>query len=298
MSAEPRHGGATADVDPQRPLAGLRVVSLAPNLPGPLVVRHLVDLGAQATKVEGPHGDWFRLASEQWYQELIAGVQVLSLDLKSEHGRSELDSLLVGADIFVTSTRPSSLHRLGLGPEILGERFPRLIHAEIVGSITDPEHGGHDLTYQAQTGTLQGTGLPAVLLADQAGAKDAIAATMLALYTRQITGRGGSLRIGLAEAAEQMGTAARVGLTAPGGLLGGRLAGYARYRAAQGEVATAMLEPAFQRRFTELTGLPVDADALGSLFSSRSAAEWESWAAEHDLPIVAVREIGAVDQTD
>src|SRR5690606_25468859 len=43
--------------EPSRPLAGRRIVSLAQNVPGPLAVRRLRELGAAIDKVEPPGGD-------------------------------------------------------------------------------------------------------------------------------------------------------------------------------------------------------------------------------------------------
>ena len=62
---------------------------------------------------------------------------------------------------------------------------------------------------------------------------------------------------------------------------------YGVYPARTGFVALAALEPHFERRFSELLGLPIGADP-SSRFLERSAEEWEAWAREHDVPMVAV----------
>ena len=78
------------------------------------------------------------------------------------------------------------------------------------------------------------------------------------------------------------------GLTAPGGLLGGGLPAYGVYRAREGTVAIAALEPHFRRRLYEAMDLPQESD-LTTAMALRSAEEWEQWAAERDLPIARIR---------
>ena len=69
-------------------VAGVGVVSLAVNLPGPLAVARLASMGASATKVEPPSGDPLQAVAPSWYEELAAGQEVVTLDLKSPAGRS------------------------------------------------------------------------------------------------------------------------------------------------------------------------------------------------------------------
>jgi crotonobetainyl-CoA:carnitine CoA-transferase CaiB-like acyl-CoA transferase len=80
-------------------------------------------------------------------------------------------------------------------------------------------------------------------------------------------------------------------LTLASGLLGGAWPGYNLYRAADGWVAVAALEPHFAKRLELELGVgSFTHEALGAAFAKRTADEWEQWAATHDLPIVAVRE--------
>ncbi|WP_174521088.1 CoA transferase, partial [Kribbia dieselivorans] len=135
------------------PLHGIRVVSLAINVPGPLAVARLAELGADVTKVEPPTGDPLAHVTPTWYDELHAQVKVQTLNLKDATERAALDDLLRDADILVTAQRPSALARLGL--DNLEAQYPRLAHVEIVGHDGDEVVApGHDLTYQAAEGTL------------------------------------------------------------------------------------------------------------------------------------------------
>ena len=97
-----------------RPLENIRLVTLAINLPGPLAVARLRQLGALVTKIEPPGGDPLARAKLDWYRELHEGVEVLELNIKEEEGRARLHGCLSQADLLLTSTRPSALNRLGL----------------------------------------------------------------------------------------------------------------------------------------------------------------------------------------
>ena len=86
-----------------RPLAGVRVVSVAQNVPGPLTVARLVEKGASAVKVEPTSGDPFLGLSRSWYDEMHRDVSVERLDLKGE-GRARIGALLADADLNAEAT--------------------------------------------------------------------------------------------------------------------------------------------------------------------------------------------------
>ena len=75
------------------PLEDVRAVSLAVNVPGPTTAARLVALGASMTKVEPPAGDPLAAAHPAWYDELKAGQQIVTLDLKQATDRARLDEL-------------------------------------------------------------------------------------------------------------------------------------------------------------------------------------------------------------
>jgi len=108
-------------------LAGVVVVSLAINLPGPLTAARLTKLGAHVTTVLPPGGDPLKNYDPQWFADLHAGQEALTLDLKSPSGITELDSLLASADLLITSSRPSALTRLGLDPETVSTKTPETV---------------------------------------------------------------------------------------------------------------------------------------------------------------------------
>jgi crotonobetainyl-CoA:carnitine CoA-transferase CaiB-like acyl-CoA transferase len=272
-------------------LEGLRVVSIALNLPGPAACARLRDLGAAVAKIEPPAGDPFEAFCPAWYRRLHEAMEVGRLDLKSDIGREALARRLEGADLLVTAQRPAALERLGLGPEALA-RFPDLCHVAIAGHAPPDEAvAGHDLTYLAEAGLVAPPALPSTLFADMAGAERAVSTALALLVAR---GRGGSERravASLAEAAQALAAPRREGLTAPGALLGGGFAGYNLYAAKRGWVALAALEPHFAERLRAHFALPkLEAAALAELFSSHDASYWHAWAREHDMPLAAVEE--------
>lgn len=292
----PPHWQASA-----KPLSGVRVVSLALNLPGPRACQHLAALGAAVTKVEAPAGDPMAHYSPLWYAELSAGMCVQIIDLKTKDGQVDFHQLLNNADVLVTAARPSALARLDITGETLARQHPQLNWIGIFGDLGDgAAHAGHDLTYQAQAGLIQPGHMPASLFVDMAGALEAAAATLTALRLRDQTGRGAHLSVSLARTAQML--AEPVGHQLTGDRtrsLGGGFPYYRLYETADGEIAFAALEHRFQKNFERVTGqLPDTSSALAALFRQRSTAEWLALAREHDLPIAAVASGTAIPSTE
>jgi crotonobetainyl-CoA:carnitine CoA-transferase CaiB-like acyl-CoA transferase len=275
-------------VPPGRPLDGMKVVNLSLNLPGPAAARHLAGLGATVCKVEPPGGDPMEQYHADWYRDLAAGQQIVRLDLKENADRARCDELLAEADLLITASRPAALARLGLDWDTLHRAFPRLCQVAIIGYPSPRENeAGHDLTYQATLGLLTPPHMPRTLLADMAGAEQTISAALALLLAREL-GQGSCLReVALSQAAAAMAEPLRYGTTAPGANLGGGIPEYNIYPAQEGWVAVAALEPHFKKRLEEALAIRTVAD-YQQAFVRRSAAEWELWGQERDIPIVAV----------
>jgi alpha-methylacyl-CoA racemase len=269
-------------------LDGVRVVSLAINLPGPLAAARLAALGASVTKVEPPAGDPLSGAAPLWYAELTAGQDVVTLDLKDPAGKEILEGLLAGADILLTSHRPSALRRLGLldaGPPA----NRRLSHVEIVGYDGDREdEPGHDLNYQAAHGTVQPPAMPLAPIVDLLGSERAVQAALAAILLTRSTGTGVHRRVVLEEAALGAGAPVRHGLFGPGAPLGGALPGYAIYASADGHVALGAVEPVFLQRTLALLGVANDRAEMADVFATKSGREWAELGASHNIPLTVV----------
>lgn len=267
-------------------LSDVRVVSIALNLPGPMAASHLRDFGATVLKVEPPSGDPMRLYTASWYDEMHVGVRVRTLDLKTDAGRAAFLDELAGADLLITSQRPSALARLRVDhASLVGH--PATAHIRslaIVGDRQRPEVAGHDLTYAASAG-LVGSELPRTVVADILCAERAT--TMALALLRQPP--GSSAEVGIFDTLSGLVAARRHRLTTPGDLLGGGLPEYGLYAAREGRVAVAALEPHFRTRLYAALELTEGA-SLEQVFRSRSAEEWEAWADQRDLPLCRVRD--------
>ena len=154
-----------------KPLRGTRVVSLALNLPGPAALMRLAQMGATCTKINPPSGDPMQHYTPDGYALMHKGVKHHTLDLKTDAGQAALHKLLGKTDVLLTSFRPSALTKLGLGWKSLHKQYPALSLIEVVGAPGPlAEIPGHDLTYQAEVGLVNGMDLPPSLFADMGGA--------------------------------------------------------------------------------------------------------------------------------
>ena len=275
-----------------RLLAGIKIVSVALNAPGPVAAARLNHLGAEVTKVEPPGGDATKIAAPAWYASLCQGQTVLRLDLKEPTGRAQFDDLLAQAELLLASFRPSALQRLGLDWKSLHQRHPRLSFVGIIGQLPPHEESsGHDLTYQADFGLLRPPEMPPTLFVDLAGAERAVSMALALLNKAARTGESGCAWVSLHECARDLAAPIDAGLTVSGGLLGGGYPLYGFYRSRDGWIAVAALEPHFaQRLLSELDLKTADRSELERIFLQRSSAAWASWAAESDLPLVALKQ--------
>lgn len=275
-------------------LAGVTVVSVALNLPGPAALMRLRALGARCLKVEPPDGDPMRQACPQAYAELHEGVEVVAADLKGEEGRTRLRALLAEADVFLASFRPAALERLGFDWATLHAAYPELGMVSIVGSPgADANLPGHDLTYVAEAGLLPALDMPATLYADMAGSLMASEAVLQAVIGGRSRGEGIFVEVALSQAAGYVALPLGWGLTSPGGLLGGGHAGYRIYACADGRVAMGALEPHFFQRLCAVAGLPSGTEPsddsacrhCAGFIAGLRCAEIEALSRKHDLPL-------------
>jgi crotonobetainyl-CoA:carnitine CoA-transferase CaiB-like acyl-CoA transferase len=245
---------------------------------------------------------------------LLSGSESIALDLKKDAGRRVLEVLLERADVLLESFRPGTLARLGFDPEALRERHPRLVVCSVSGWGQDGPYSaraGHDLTYQALSGTLAATApaMPSFPAADATGAWAAVSSVLAALYERERTGRGaridaalfdGAVHNNLVGWAEEAGGSRAVDeVGAPHGLAGS-MPCYRLYPTADGGVlAVAPLEQHFWRRFCEAAGREdlsklqyresdEARDALAEAVAEHTLDEWREILAGVDLPVEPV----------
>lgn len=283
-----------------QPLRGLRVLSLALNLPGPAALMRLAQMGARCTKINPPAGDPMQHYTTSGYDLLHAGVKHKTLDLKTEAGQAALHKLLPKTDVLLTSFRPSALAKLGLGWKALHKQYPALSLIEVVGAPGPlAEIPGHDLTYQAEVGLVNGMELPPSLFADMGGAVMASEATLKAVITLKTTGKGTHHEVALSEAAAWLALPRQLGLTTPDGAVGGAHAGYRVYACKNGRVAVAALEPHFATRLCEAAGItlahpvkdlfkPATRQAIEAFFASQTRAQLDKLATAKDIPLMTL----------
>jgi len=296
-------------------LKGVRIVSVALNLPGPAALMRLADMGAKCTKLEplppagpvkGVTSDPMGLYAPHAYAHLHADVKVVQADLKSDKGQAQLHKLLASSDVLLTSFRPSALKKLGMSWADLHAQFPSLNMVSIVGSAgAGAEIPGHDLTYLAANDLVTDLRLPATLFADMAGSLQASEAVLKALWQRAKPGRshgkGVFHEVALEDAAAYLALPRHWGLTAPKGSVGGAHAGYAMYACKNGRLAVAALEPHFAARLAEVAGLPAakpgqnlmllpsTRDKLAAFFATLTRKQVDAMAVANDLPLHTLR---------
>ncbi|HEX2345930.1 MAG TPA: CoA transferase [Gaiellaceae bacterium] len=156
---------------PFLPLADMKVVDVTTSIAGPYCAEILAALGAEVVKVERPDtGDdgraWgppFWNGESAMFLSVNAGKRSLAVSLAEERGREVVLRLAAGADVFLQSLRPGLAGRLGLGPDLVRARNPRLVYCSIgaYGNQGPLSHEpGYDALMQAAGGLISMTGEP------------------------------------------------------------------------------------------------------------------------------------------
>jgi alpha-methylacyl-CoA racemase len=143
------------------PLAGLRVLEFEAIGPGPFGAMMLADMGADVLLVDRPTDPRLGFGRERWFDVMLRGRRSVTLDLKSAHGAEAALRLAEKADALVEGFRPGVMERLGLGPETMLARNPRLVYGRMTGWGQDgplAARAGHDIDYIALSGVLHAIG--------------------------------------------------------------------------------------------------------------------------------------------
>jgi crotonobetainyl-CoA:carnitine CoA-transferase CaiB-like acyl-CoA transferase len=281
-------------------LRGVRILSLALNLPGPAALMRLVQMGARCTKVNPPAGDPMQHYTPTGYDLLHKGVAHKTLDLKTTAGQAALHQLLPQIDVLLTSFRPSALSKLGLGWKSLHQQYPALSLIEVVGAPGPlAEIPGHDLTYQAEVGLVNGLDLPPSLFADMGGALMASEATLKAVLMLKISGKGTRHEVALSDAAAWRALPRQLRMTTPDGAVGGAHAGYRVYACKNGRVAVAALEPHFAISLCAAAGItlvhpvkdlfkPEIHQTIAAFLAGKTRQQLDKLAAAQDIPLLTL----------
>ncbi len=283
------------------PLEGTLVLDLSRMLPGAVLARQLIDLGARLIKVEEPgEGDPMRMVPPQvdgvgvGFAAFYRGAESITVDLRDDEGARCLRKLAASADVLVESFRPGTLEEWGLGYPELSAENPHLVWCSLSSFGSAPEvraRVAHDLNLSAMAGILDLVGgrVPRLQLADIASGILASSAILAALLTRERTGCGMRLDQPLAAGPLPFLTWGWAELAAGGGgvldtLLGGTCPCYRIYRCGDGKsLSLAALEPKFWTAFVDLIGAEGLAEAAFALGADgeRAAAAVGKKLAEH-----------------
>src|SRR5438270_934656 len=199
------------------PLSGVRVLDLTGVVSGPYATMFLADQGADVLKIEPIGGDITRRSravidkAGEFSALFISsnrGKRSLSIDVKSEAGREILTRLAGQSDVLVQNFRPGTTERLGLGPDELRKRHPRLIYVSISGvgdsgpyvkkRVYDPIiqalSGFADIQSQPVTNRPQ---MIRTIVCDKTTAVFTAQAVSSALYAREKTGQGDHIQVAM-----------------------------------------------------------------------------------------------------
>jgi len=143
------------------PLAGVRVLEFEAIGPGPFAGMLLADMGADVLVIDRPATPDLGLKRERWMDVMMRGKRSVTLDLKSVSAAEVVFSLAEKSDALIEGFRPGVMERLGLGPQAVLARSPKLVYGRMTGWGQDgplAARAGHDINYIALAGVLNAFG--------------------------------------------------------------------------------------------------------------------------------------------
>ena len=305
-------------------LDGITVVELLGLGPCPFAGMMLADHGARVIRIARPGDEGFAKFSA--HDALGRNREVLALDLKQPRAIVQLLDLVLDADALIEGNRPGVIERLGIGPEVLLDRNPRLVIGRMTGWGQDgplADRAGHDIDYIALAGALHTYGpkerpiAPVNVVGDYGGGGMLLAFGVLAgILSARITGQGQVIDCAMLDGAALL-SAMTYTLIGAGmwrdereaNVIDGGAHFYGTYETADGKwVAVGALEPQFYTVLLEKLGLDGDPDfafgadrrdwprlrkRLAEVFRTRSRGEWCALLDDTDAcfaPVLSPRE--------
>ncbi len=199
-------------------LQGIRIVDMTHNQAGPACTQILAWLGAEVIKLEEPgKGDVARVnlrdkpdTDSLFFLVLNANKKSLTLNLKTEHGKTLFKKLLTQCDVLVENYSPGALDRLGLGYAVLSQLNPRLIYATIKGFGTYGPYStfkSFEPVAQAMGGAMSTTGYADspptytwAAIGDSGTGMHTAIGILAALQQRHHSGRGQQVEVSMQDA--------------------------------------------------------------------------------------------------
>jgi crotonobetainyl-CoA:carnitine CoA-transferase CaiB-like acyl-CoA transferase len=206
--------------NPPKPLDGFRVLDFTQNIAGPMAGQVLADLGAEVIKIEAPVGEAARhitavLPGRPPLATLFLphnrGKKSVIADLTNAETKAQILRLADTADVVLEGFRPGVMERMGLGPDEMRSRNPKLIYARLSAYGGNGPHGsrpGVDLMVAAESGMTTGmptpSGKPQIIpfqLVDAASGHVLAQAVLAALLNRERHGVGDVVRVAMYDVA-------------------------------------------------------------------------------------------------
>ncbi|MHB8295089.1 MAG: CaiB/BaiF CoA transferase family protein [Acidimicrobiales bacterium] len=330
------------------PFTGTKVLELAAIGPAPFAAMMLADMGAEVLRIDrprsvspraGPDGgpaagsagaaaggagaapvpDGRAAATGDLPVDLLGrGRRSVIADLKHPLGTQTVRELAEVADVLIEGFRPGVAERLGIGPEELMKRNPRLVYTRVTGwGQTGPlaRTAGHDINYVALSGVLHAIGprcgppvVPLNVVGDFGGGGMLAAFGIAsALFERSASGLGQVLDVAMLDGAALLSTFVRSLLESGqwvtergSNILDGGAPFYDVYRCSDGEyLAVGPLEPRFMAELMSALQLPVPGspgregwhqlrEDLRTAFAARPSGEWASLLDGRDVCVTPV----------
>jgi alpha-methylacyl-CoA racemase len=288
------------------PLAGIRILEVGGIGPNPFAGMLLADMGADVIRLDRAPGGGVGIPGQA--DPTMRGRQAIAVDLKSDGGRETVLTLAERADALIEGFRPGVMERLGLGPDDLHARNPRLVYGRMTGYGQEgplASVAGHDINYISLSGALgasQRVGERPMfalnLVGDYGGGAMFLAlGVVCGLLEARSSGQGQVVDAAMVDGAALL-TALVHGMRAVGvwseepgtNLLDSGAHFYEVYDTADGaHIALGALEPQFYARLLELLQIPAGEmpqfdrerwpefkQRFAAIFGSRPAAEWQT----------------------
>jgi alpha-methylacyl-CoA racemase len=282
------------------PLTGVRIVEFAGIGPGPFACMLLADMGAEVVTLD-------RVGARKNLKSVAGrGRKVVELDLKDKGSIAQVLDLLANADALIEGFRPGVMERLGLGPDVVLAKNPRLVYGRMTGWGQEgplAQAAGHDINYISVTGALSAIGPaekpvpPLNLVGDfGGGALYLVVGVLAALLEAKKSGKGQVVDAAMCDGAASL-MSMFFDMMAAGRWIEGRESNfldggahfYGVYECACGNfVSIGSIEPQFYALLRQLAGLtdpgfdaqmdrkawPALKQKLIDVFKTRTREEW------------------------
>ncbi len=310
MSTPPRTG----------PLTGVRILEVGGIGPNPFAAMLLADLGADVLRLDRPGGDLFPAQ----FNPTLRGRATVGANLKSPAAVASILKLAESADALIEGYRPGVMERLGLGPEVVHARNPKLVYGRMTGYGQEGPMApvaGHDINYISLAGALG----PSQRIGDKpmfalnlvgdygGGAMFLVVGVLAGILEARASGQGQVVDAAMVDGAAVL-TSMFHGMRAGGmwkdepgtNLLDSGAHFYETYETSDGGyVAVGAIEPQFYARLLELLEIPMEEmpqfemgrwpefkERLAALFATRTRADWAALLEHEETCATAIYGLG------